>query len=215
MASSAIHMAVAHEINKVIKRDYDRLLIGSIAPDISKQVGQSKIKSHFLDNDSTDIPNIEKFLFKYRDKINDDFVLGYFIHLYTDYLWFKYFIPEFCEDDMITKLDGSVVKCTGNMLSMYIYNDYTNLNLQLFDEYDMDLHIFYEEHPPLDNIIEEIPMEDIQIIIDTASVIIENSKVYRDFTFDIRNIRKFIDFSVELIVAKICEFRLIDIDLDN
>ena len=116
---------------------------------------------------------------------------------------------------MITKLDGSVVKCTGNMLSMYIYNDYTNLNLRLFDEYDMDLHIFYEEHPPLDNIIEEIPMEDIQIIIDTASVIIENSKVYRDFTFDIRNIRKFIDFSVELIVAKICEFRLIDIDLDN
>ena len=29
---------------------------------------------------------------KYKNHLNDDFVMGYFIHLYTDYLWFKYFI---------------------------------------------------------------------------------------------------------------------------
>ena len=212
MASSVIHMAVAHEINKIIKRNYDQLLIGSIAPDISKQVGQSKNKSHFLDNDDTDIPNIERFLDKYRNKMDDDFVMGYFIHLYTDYLWFKYFIPEFCDDNMITKLDGTTVKCTGNMLSLYIYSDYTNLNLQLFDEYDMDLHIFYEEHPPIENIIEEIPMDEIQIIIDKASVVIENSSLYKDFVFNINNIRKFIDFSVELIIAKLNELDFIDMD---
>ena len=212
MASSVIHMAVAHEINKIIKRNYDQLLIGSIAPDISKQVGQSKNKSHFLDNDDTDIPNIESFLDKYRNKMDDDFVMGYFIHLYTDYLWFKYFIPEFCDDNMITKLDGTTVKCTGNMLFLYIYSDYTNLNLQLFDEYDMDLHIFYEEHPPIENIIEEIPMDEIQIIIDKASVVIENSSLYKDFVFNINNIRKFIDFSVELIIAKLNELDFIDMD---
>lgn len=26
--------------------------------------------------------------------MNFDFVLGYYIHLYTDYLWFKYFMTE-------------------------------------------------------------------------------------------------------------------------
>jgi len=48
---------------------------------------------------------------------------------------------------MISKLDGSIVKCNGNMLSLYIYNDYTNLNTRLLDEYNMNLHIFYSEIP--------------------------------------------------------------------
>ena len=60
---------------------------------------------------------------------------------------------------MITKLDGTIVECKGNMLSLYIYNDYTNLNIKLLDEYDLDLKIFYNELPPLKNIIEEIQMD--------------------------------------------------------
>ncbi len=77
MASSVIHMAVTNEINKVIKRDNNKLLIGSIAPDISKHIGESKVKRHFLDNEDNDIPNIDKFLTKYKYRMNDDFVLGY------------------------------------------------------------------------------------------------------------------------------------------
>ena len=55
MASSIIHMAVANEIHKVIKRDNGKLLIGSIAPDISKCIGENKIRSQFLDNENTEI----------------------------------------------------------------------------------------------------------------------------------------------------------------
>lgn len=211
MASSVIHMAVANEINKVIKRDNNKLLIGSIAPDISKYIGESKVKSHFLDNEDNDIPNIDKFLTKYKYRMNDDFVLGYFIHLYTDYLWFKYFIPEIYNEDnnMITKIDGSIVKCNGNMLSIYIYNDYTNINIKLLDEYNMDLSIFYEDTPYLDNIIDEIPMENIRTIIDKIAIIIENTKEHKDFVFNIENIKKFINTSTELILAKLKELNII------
>ena len=94
MASVIIHMAVANEINKTLKRDNNKLLIGSIAPDISKHLGQSKLASHFLHDVNNDVPNINRFLNKYKNHLNDDFVLGYFIHLYTDYFWFKNFIPE-------------------------------------------------------------------------------------------------------------------------
>ena len=205
MASAVIHMAVVSEINKTLKKDNNKLLIGTIAPDISKFIGQTKLESHFLDSTDSDIPNIEKFLIKYKDKLDDDFVMGYFIHLYTDYLWFKYFIPEVCQKNMITKLDGTVVKCKGNMLSLYIYNDYTNLNIKLLDEYDLNLKIFYNELPPLKNIIEEIPMDKLNIIIDQMVVIIENSKEYKDFVFNIDNIKTFIDFSVKLILSKIKE----------
>ena len=209
MASAVIHMAVASEINKKIKRDNDVLLIGSIAPDISKYLGQTKLVSHFLNNKDDDVPNIDKFLDKYKDNLNDDFVLGYFIHIYTDYLWFKYFIPEIIDKDYITKLDGTVVKCTDGMLKMYIYNDYTNLNTQLLDEYNMNLSIFYNEPPVLENIIKEIPMEKINLIIDKTSIIIENSKVRKDYIFNIDDIETFIKTSIELTLAKLKELNVI------
>ena len=209
MASSIIHMAVASEINKVLKHDNDKILIGSIAPDLSKYVNISKETSHFISDNTDNIPNIDSFLIKYRDKLSDDFVLGYFIHLYTDYLWFKYFIPEFLKHDYITKIDGTVVKCNGDMLSLYIYNDYTYLNTQLIDEYNMNLDIFYNEPPKLDNIIHEIPMDKINIILNEVSVIIENSKKRKDLIFDIDNINNFIKMSVELTISKLKELNIL------
>ena len=203
MASAVIHLAVANEINKKINRDKSKLLIGAIAPDISKIIGDTKEKSHFLDNLDTSIPNLGKFLDKYKNKLNDDFVMGYYIHLYTDYLWFKYFVTEIIENDRITKKDGTIVRLNGEMASLYIYNDYTNLNVQLLDEYDMDLKIFYNEVPKLDNIINEIPMDKIDLLMDKIGLIIANTKVNKSFVFDIRDIKKFISTSTELILAEI------------
>ncbi len=42
MASSIIHMAVANELNKKLNRDNKSILIGSIAPDIAKLIGEDK-----------------------------------------------------------------------------------------------------------------------------------------------------------------------------
>lgn len=109
---------------------------------------------------------------------------------------------------MITKIDGSIVKCNGNMLSIYIYNDYTNMNIKLLDEYNMDLSIFYEDIPYLESIIDEIPMDKIKTIIDKTSIIIKNSKEHKDFVFNIENIKKFIERSTELILAQLKELNI-------
>lgn len=205
MASAVIHLAVANEINKKLNRDKSQLLIGAIAPDISKYIGEDKTKSHFLKELDSNIPDIESFLNKYKNNLTDDFVMGYFIHLYTDYLWFKYFVTEFYDKPMITKLDGTVVKCSGNMLSLYVYNDYTNLNIKLIDKYNMNLKIFYNQLPKLSNIIEEIPMDKMGLLLSQMGIIIENSKEKKDYIFNIENIEKFITTSVELILGKITE----------
>ena len=203
MASSMIHIAVANEINKKLKRNSQQLLIGTIAPDISKHIGENKVKSHFLDNEDGDIPNIDKFLNKYKNYLNDDFVLGYYIHLLTDYLWFKYFMTEISDNNYITKLDGTKVKCNGRMLILYLYNDYTNMNIKLIDEYNLDLKIFYNELPKFNNIIEEIPMDKLNIIVNKASEMIENTKEKKDMIFNMYNIKKFIDSSVDIILSEI------------
>ena len=101
MASAIIHIAVAKEINKDLHMNEKELFLGTIAPDISKQIGESKVKSHFLPNENTDLPNLEKFLNKYKDYLNIPFIMGYYIHLFTDYLWFKYFIREITNNNYI------------------------------------------------------------------------------------------------------------------
>ena len=42
MASAIIHICVAKEINKTLQLPEKELFLGSIAPDISKQVGQTR-----------------------------------------------------------------------------------------------------------------------------------------------------------------------------
>ncbi len=207
MASSVIHIAIANEINKELKRDRSSILIGSVAPDISKIVGETKKESHFLDS-MDNIPNIDRFLKKYQSKLSDDFVLGYFIHLYTDYLWFKYFIPEVYKNDYITKLDGTKIKCSEEMFTEFFYNDYTNLNISLLDEYNLDLKIFYNELPKFNNIIEEIPMDKLNLLMNQISFIIENMKKEKAYVFNIDNIKVFIKTSVELILAKLEELNI-------
>ena len=73
----------------------------------------------------------------------------------------------------------------------------------------MDLSIFYKDTPHLENIIDEIPMDKIKIIIDKTSLIIENTKEHKDFIFNIKNIEKFIETSVELILAQLKELNII------
>ena len=201
MASSLMHIAVANEINKTLKRDQTKLLIGTIAPDIAKLVGESKIKSHFSDSLDTDIPQLEKFLIKYEWHLNDDFVLGYYIHLYTDYLWFKYFIPEIYDEGthLITKLDGTIVKCNDKEALYYIYNDYTNLNSLLIKEYNLDLSFLNQDIPMMDNIIKEIPMDKLSLIVEKTMNIVENSKVNKELLFNLENINNFIDLAVSII----------------
>lgn len=209
MASTMIHVAIANEINKKIGRDYNKILIGAIAPDLSKIIGKRKEKSHFIPIMYSDIPDVSLFLKKYKKYLKDDFVLGYFIHIYTDYLWFKYFIPEIYSYGLIKKLDGTIVRCTQRQMINYIYSDYTNLNIQLIDEYELNLKIFYNDLPKLKYIIDEIEMNKLNLLIDKISLIIANTKERKEYVFDITNIKQFIDISVKLILAKIEELGIV------
>ena len=62
------HESLSKQISeKTCKRYYKAILIGTIAPDISKHINETKLKSHFLDNVEDNIPNIDKFLAKYKN----------------------------------------------------------------------------------------------------------------------------------------------------
>ena len=196
MASAIIHHAVAKTLEKNLnienKKDY---YLGSIAPDISKQIGENKQKSHFLINSRDDIPNIELFINKYPNFKENSFDLGYFIHLYTDKIWFSRFMPNIWSGSgsCINLLDGTIINSTPEEIQKLIYQDYTNLNVKLLDEYKMDLSLFYEDFQIPNTKLDEIPIDKLNILIDKMGLIIENSKEEKAYTFDTFLILQFID----------------------
>ena len=201
MASAIIHLCVAKEINKYLKMDENYLLLGSIAPDISKQIGETKEISHFLDHSNEDdIPNIDRFLAKYRSELNNPFEMGYFIHLLTDKYWFRDYVYKFIERYTQDKIKKNV---TYTALKDLIYNDYTNLNITLIDKYNLGLDLFYNEIPLPKSKIMEIPVDKLDILIDKMGIIIEESKEEKTFIFDSTDIEEFIKNTVKYIIRDI------------
>ncbi len=201
MASAIIHLCIAREVNKVLKMNEYDLLLGAIAPDISKQIGETKEISHFLDHtNEDDIPNIDRFLAKYRNDLHNPFTMGYLIHLLTDKYWFRDYIYQFIE--RYTR-ENVKMKVTYTAIRDLIYNDYTNLNADLIDKYTLPLEIFYEEFREPKTAITEIPVDKLDILIDKMGLIIEEAKKEKNFIFDMNDIEVFITNSIKYITKDI------------
>ena len=197
MASAIIHLCIAKEVNRYLGMDEYQILLGSIAPDISKQIGETKEISHFLDHSNEDdIPNINNFLTKYKNDLQDPFTMGYFIHLLTDKYWFRDYIYKFIDRYATSQ---SKKKLTYTAIKDVIYNDYTNINIDLIDRYTLPLDIFYTDFRRPNSKINEIPLDKLPILIEKMGLIIEESKEEKTFMFDTREIISFIEETTKYI----------------
>ena len=210
MASAVIHLCIAKQINEKLKLDEKLFFLGNIAPDISKQIGTSREKSHFLSRPAQDIPNIDEFLDKYKQTMSNPFNLGYFVHLWADKLWFKEYVGKKRYNDSLKLLDGTIISLPFEESIRLIYGDYTNMNIALLDEYNLDLSLFYEELPLFESDIDEIPIDKLQVLVDKMGLIIKNTQEKKSYVFDIHSVKHFIDDSVDKILQKIDEYKLLD-----
>ena len=191
MASAVIHLCVAKKVNEKLKMDEKMIALGSIAPDISKQIGQTKVVSHFLDGQNEDeIPNIDRFVKKYRNELNKPFEMGYLIHLLTDKYWFRDYVYNY-----ISRYENKegVSELTYTGIKNLIYNDYTNLNINLITKYEPEIDIFMNEITYPESIITEIPIEDLPVIVEKMGLIIMESKQNKTIVFNMNDIEKFVE----------------------
>ena len=206
MASAIINLAVAKKLLENIEVDNQKdYFLGSIAPDVSKQIGTNKVSSHFLLNTKEDVPNIDMFVNKYPHFVANSFDLGYFIHLYTDKLWFNGFLDNLICNNSIKLLDGTIIETTKEEMRNMIYSDYTNMNTQLIDKYEMDLSLFYEEFTEPKTKIIEIPTQSLDILVNKMGILIANSKEEKAYTLDIYQVEQFIDYAANEIIKKLHE----------
>ena len=89
------------------------------------------------------------------------------------------------------------------------YNDYTNLNVQVIDEYNLVLDLFYEELPEINHIIDEIPMDKLDVLMEKMGLIIENSTYDKEYVFDIEYIRNFMEMCKSGITDNLKELNII------
>lgn len=156
MPGYVIHMAVASRVieEKGISESSfkDAFLLGNIIPDAMARV--QKKGSHFWDDETfrnlNRIPNVENFLEKYRHRLDDPFVLGYYSHLLLDNL----FVREYWRDNF-TLLDQDMKQESGYDTVRFIklkkdnqvyereqflsdemyYGDYDRMYPYIFDKY--------------------------------------------------------------------------------
>ena len=208
MASAIMHLCIAKEVNKYLHMDERALLLGSIAPDLSKELGETKEISHFLDHSSEDdLPNIDHFLRKYRQDFHNPFTMGYLIHLLSDKYWFRDYINAYISRYTHDKDKKTL---TYSALRSVIYNDYTNINIDLIEHYNLSLDIFFNEYSLPQSNITEIPINKLPVLIDKLSLIIKESTTEKTFVFNTNDIIEFISASVKYIIKDIQMLRIND-----
>ena len=177
MPSFAIHAICGNELLKELSiddTDKKLFMIGNIIPDVSrvpgfrykdtvqkrKSIQDRKKYTHFRTNDKVVLayPDLDLFLEKYSGVVRSNISsFAYFFHLYTDYYYFKKFLPKiltFYDKDMnkindkesvyYVKINntGEVVKYKklfSKETEEGIYKDYSISNAYLINKYGLDV----------------------------------------------------------------------------
>lgn len=198
MASIMIHMAVTKKVNEILKMDERGLFLGTIAPDAAKQIGVSKDEGHFIDYENHS--NIDAFLNKYRNYLNNPFEMGYLIHLITDNLWYKEFFTNYANGHKVRLLDGTIEKVTDEEYRDMIYNDYSDLNSQIIDYYNIDLSVFYTDYDFPKIYIKEIPNMGLKIMTDKIGRIGTTDGANNEYILEIEPVVLFIEYAVIYVI---------------
>lgn len=121
MAGYVIHLIIADEYlrktEEVIK-DKEEFIKGVIYPDSVKIKGETHYSPYY----SSDV-NLYEFVKANIDKLDEDFYKGYFLHLLTDFLFYKkhFVLPK------------------AGIATEIIHNDYDILNNELLEKYKTNI----------------------------------------------------------------------------
>lgn len=166
------HLAFGLEAYKYIQRyikNKEEFLTGCVAPDIAIPDAITKNEGHYRDKSDSFFksPDIEHFLKKYKNRLNEDFVIGYFCHLFADFVFCDLYMVDIIkpldnENNLYNKKDAPFVyikkqrkkvKAEEFKKNNPIYDDYDLTNYVLMHIFDIPRNIrFTLNDPKIDEI---------------------------------------------------------------
>ena len=176
MASSAMHIAIAKkylEKNKDKNLDYKKVMAGTLYPDATND----KDKTHYTmaergNNNVTHLASkVDLYAFLNDNAVLDDFKLGWFIHLITDYLFFsECFTEEYLLSHSYEQFRSDLYFAY-DCLEKYIEEKY-NITMADYADYPSEYHegISYQDSifskDLIDSFIERVSSVNIKEYID-------------------------------------------------
>lgn len=144
MPSWKIHSKIASDLIKELKVNKKYFMIGNLLPDqdeysipnIDKSIDRSI--THFISKEDSmigiNLPDYNKMYEKYQNQFNNPVLLGYLVHLLTDFYWNnyiydKYFIKSNDKYIGIKTNDGNIIKCDfpgANTMKQSDFKKYNN-----------------------------------------------------------------------------------------
>lgn len=109
MPTHKIHLAIAKKVSDKLKFDLDSVMLGSVLPDICNEKKHQLSHFQFGEKDLEGLANPDKFVQKYKSKLNNPVMLGYLIHILTDrfyneYIFRNFYIYDENDSDCIKKV---------------------------------------------------------------------------------------------------------------
>ena len=162
MPSSNIHLKVANELNKRLNINSLDFIVGNIAPDSVNINGfapkEVRWTSHLRDKDyDVWIENIKQFYDLYKDKINNQFLLGYVSHALTDVIHDKYLYmkqrKQLVEDTKC--MDNEAHNLLRDDMDNYTFKEFSELNEQL-KNYENKYEVLNVKKDELNNWIRKV-----------------------------------------------------------
>ncbi len=145
-------------------KDRDVFLTGCLAPDIAKADKILKNEGHYrnLGNELYKSPDIKKFATRYAERLSEDFIIGYFCHLYADMVFASVYLPSIAKpldssykfsntkDAKFVKIlkSNNIIPVSAFLSEIGIYDDYTKTNKSLIRTFNVPTDIKYSLKDP-------------------------------------------------------------------
>jgi hypothetical protein len=172
MGSLMMHYCIFNELQKNIKVNKNRFLMGMLSTDICHLAKEPKGKSHFMsvDEDGMRYVNYYDFYKKYENQFNDSYFKGYFCHLISDDIWHN--LKPTMEVNMLPPEKRSVGK-------VKYLNDLRQLNSILEKHFKLENDIPIIDNSEILEVMNSVKIDEININL-IPDILTQTSQYFKD-----------------------------------
>lgn len=147
MPSWKIHSKIASDLSKQLNVNKKYFMIGNLLPDQDKynipnlERSINRTITHFISEDDLKIgknlPDYNRMYEKYRGRFKNPILLGYLVHLLTDFYWNNYIYKNYFlkSDEKYISLKtnkGEIIRCEFAQANSIKQSDFKKYNNSLF-----------------------------------------------------------------------------------
>lgn len=138
MPTHKIHLAIAKKVNDRLNLDLDSVMLGSVLPDLCNEHNHQLSHFQIGEKDLEGLANPDKFIQKYKNKLNNPIMVGYLVHILTDRFYNEYIFNHFYIYNENNNGVGMYLKGKETLLNKELRKHFKHRELDIYDNWLMN-----------------------------------------------------------------------------